>query len=410
MMGECGPRPPRELISLSDESDDEGVSEEVIQIDDSVSDEEDVVEEAVGALDETGGSAGGSRAESDAERTAGSDQRDAYPPGALPPGWTRVVDFGQKKGYRGPGGSRAPSVKQAWAQHEDALLAQVRPTPTPHEESRPRCPRPAPPAKPVSRQPSRAKGASGSATADAADAEAGDDAPADARLWLQCDKCSKWRVMPLAYSPDGTAPGDQAALLATLFAAADELRQRGCDGAANVAGWTVSFRARMKDWDGGKRGDFFWSHPERGRFASRAALQRLLGESARWFCSMNPDPAFRSCGAREQTEEEVLEAEPDGPASTEAGGSSPDGQEGAPLSEQPEVFTVDHLVADRWVGKSTAGTRKRQFLVRWLGYSKAVTYRYTPSHTVTHRHRCAGSATRGRTTLGRTRRTSSTLG
>ena len=36
----------------------------------------------------------------------------------LPPGWSKITDFGKVKGYRGPAGERVASIKEAWRQLE----------------------------------------------------------------------------------------------------------------------------------------------------------------------------------------------------------------------------------------------------------------------------------------------------
>ena len=41
----------------------------------------------------------------------------------LPPGWTKVMDFGKVKGYRGPRGERAGTKQEAWRRHDAAAWA-----------------------------------------------------------------------------------------------------------------------------------------------------------------------------------------------------------------------------------------------------------------------------------------------
>ena len=77
--------------------------------------------------------------------------------------------------------------------------------------------------------------------------------------------------------------------------------------------------------------------------ATAAHASQSDGTDARWFCSMNPDPAFASCSKSEQSEQEL-----------------------------GVLYIVEALRQVRWVNnaKGKGGTkRRRQFLVRWKGYS-----------------------------------------
>ena len=77
----------------------------------------------------------------------------------------------------------------------------------------------------------------------------------------------------------------------------------------------------------------------------------MRSADAPWYCKMNLDAAYNSCAAREQTEAEV-------------GGHIDEEVAGDP------VYTVDKLLNCR-VRKRGNGSRYKQYLVRWVGYSAA---------------------------------------